>query len=700
MVKEAFFMKERTITVYDKNGKKIAVFANTETTVPGEQALNVMSSPTIDIVSNGESTLTFQMLIESPKWQQIKHPENLFYCKNRIYTYLNEQSIIYDGPVVTVTLVELWYLLKYKFVQAHNVDPKLEALDTHTVKILPKTDTKFKLTVNGKQYEDNEVKDSRGVVMPRGSAGYALWAILKGTDWTLGVCDVLPDGFNAAEDYGTFNIETDMKTALENIQFIQQCYGGILDWDSLHKVLSLRDERKDSTDFNTWKGFVARYGKNLTEMPKITWDNNLITRLYPLGNGNLNIAKVNNGKNYVDDFSFTNVIYEGYIQNENIYDTNDEGGQRTLKFWAEQKIKDLCRPRKSIEYDIKDRRATTDGWTEPFDINHVIKAYYIDTETKKEVWEYQRIQHLTENWFWPASDTVIEVGDKVSNEIELFHQIYKFTENSVKTDASGNISATDITIELPYDYLYEYYGDDWEMAYYNGGAYGNLNTITRLHAEHETANTKAVADLHVYADETFTTIASFTEFEAKTEDGFRKSNTRIDQVSTELYAQIDLEARHYEENKKYTSESIAALKLYVDGDFAQATLNASYNYTNQETGKVSNSLAEFKAYASQNYAQAQQVARLDGHVASVTSTVKSFQDGSGTISCNSLQADHININALRGGVIEGIGRISTSSLTSDYVYATHIIFGNSTLGTSTISYMGTSGYKTITVVTA
>lgn len=117
-----------------------------------------------------------------------------------------------------------------------------EAIDEHTFVILPKANKKYKLTIDGVSYEDSEVKDSRGVVMPRGSGGYAMWAALKNSGWTLGICDVIAKDFDPSIDYGCFNIESDMKDVLYNVQYIQQLYGGIFDWDSEHKVLNYRAE--------------------------------------------------------------------------------------------------------------------------------------------------------------------------------------------------------------------------------------------------------------------------------------------------------------------------------------------------------------------------------------------------------------------------------------------------------------------------
>lgn len=453
-------MESREIKVRDKSGNLIAVFSNDSACNSDEVAENLMIAPTINLVSNGESTLSFQMLSKSEKWHQIKNPENIYECNGRKYTALNAHSIVYSGNIVNVTLVETWYLLEKKYVQAYNVDTNIEAVDEHTVKILPKsTDPLF---INGTSYSDSSVKDSRGETMPRGSAGYALWSVLKGSGWSLGICDVIDPEFDPSNDWGCFNIETDMKDVLYNVQFIQQQYGGILVWDSMNQTVSLRSESVSNSDFNTWKGYSVFKGKNLQDNPTITWDNDLITRLYVLGQDNLNIKKVNNQMGYVEDHSYTDAIYIGYSQNQNIYDTtasedddSDQSeyeqaasvnGQKALLYWGQEQVKKLSKPRKSVSYSIVDIRGDSESeFYEDFDINDIVKAYYIDSDTGEEISEELRIQHLQYNYFFPSTDSVIEVGDKIANEVEIIHEIYKTQKyETVKSNALKEIATTAI----------------------------------------------------------------------------------------------------------------------------------------------------------------------------------------------------------------------------------------------------------------
>ena len=513
------------VRVYDKQRQLLAVFDGKAEALNEEQERNQMVAPTVHRETNGESTLTFQMMVKSEKWQTIKDPENIYVLNDREYTALSDGAYEYGGDgnaqIVTAKLVETWYLLDKKYVQAYNcgiycyakakfknyttdgavftisasdcsapdnaVSPALawsqiknwvtqdkdgnnltyaiiksdefkptnwedapagvffdsfsvsgntatvtikprakqtvrstmdyadkntftlekqpypasltgvyvnttiktetedkityttstkqtdaytyangtltltyspasnetinsvvfeyeqsdlgtikegatctfaygaEVVDEHTFCILPKADQKYKLTVNGREYSDNDVRDGRGQVMPRGSAGYAMWAALKDTEWKLGVCDVLATGFDASIDYGCFNLECDMQHVLYIVQYIQELYGGILDWDSKNKVLNYRCENSDDYQayedgYNNWTGYEFRIGKNMTNQPKLTWDNELITKGYVLGYNNLNIKKVNSGKSYVENYSYTNKVYEGYLEQPLIYD--------------------------------------------------------------------------------------------------------------------------------------------------------------------------------------------------------------------------------------------------------------------------------------------------------------------------------------------------------------------------------------------
>ena len=813
---------ENIVYVYDKHMNLIATFDGNTEGLSNEEMRNLMVSPTVHIETNGESTLSFQMLVNTEKWQLIRDPENIYFLNDRYYTALNENSFQYQGTgnarIVNVTLPETWYLLDKKFTQIYNcgiycyakakfsgyttdgaiftisssdcsnagdtitpanawtqvkmwetknedgtdisyailqsnnqkptnwenvpsavffesfsvygntatvkiksrakktvqksfeyvnggsyafedfpypasllsvsvtstVTTKTEekttyttstkevsysysngrfsisyspsenetianvicqyeyydlgsissgatcyfaygpeVVDEHTVVILPKAKSKYKLTIDGVEYNDSEVRDARGVIMPRGSAGYAMWAILKNSGWSLGVCDVLATGFNTSIDYGCFNIESDMKDVLYNIQYVQELYGGILDWDSKNKVLNYRAENSDDYEayqdgFNDWTGYEFRSGKNMTDQPDITVDNNLTTKGYLLGYGNLNVKNVNGGKSYVEDYSYTDSVYEGYLEQSLIYDTNDEGGQRQLLYWGQKEIKKRSRPRKTISANVTDVRTTPGYEHEVFDINNIVRIYYRDKVTDEEIYEEQRITLWEYNAF-ALYDCTVEMGDKTQNLSQLFKLIYnKSVEDSPSTDASGNISSSDLVIEIPN------YDVSSSFGYYGSGGYGRtLSDYIELIARKTTENSDAISGLVIEATDLYARSELFASYQKQTDELFSQTYSGLTVYADKKVAELEAVA---EGHWTQLGNDIESVETYARAGFeAQAAQNAAFTRQYSElttTTKnlqlqittTTTALAEFKTYASSNYASVSAVATLNNEV--------------------------------------------------------------------------------------
>ena len=676
----------KQIKVTDKIGNKLAVFDNSEVYKSHETMRNTLAEPILHIESGKIATLDFKILSDCEKWKQVNHPENLWYCEGRVFTMLEENSVSYDGNLANVTLYEIANLLKREYAQIQNMDTKIEPVDIHTIKILPRSKQEFKLTINGVKYEDSVVKDSRGITMPRGSAGYALWALLKASKqgWKLGICDVLPKDFNASKDIGSMQLESDQESIFENIQHIPELWGGVLVYDSLNKFIHLRDESIANSDFNTWNGFTAREGINLLEKPQIQVDNNIITKAYILGNGDLSIKQVNDDKEYLENYSYTNEVYEGYLRNENIHYTgsNSTSGQSQLKLWGTKELAKMCRPRKVYLFSVLDRSIEDDFSHMTFAINDIAKIYFTDAETGKTISDTQRIIDIQYDVFSRAECSVI-AGDKILNKQDIYKLIYDNSAGSVTVpDWSGGFNASDIVINIP---------DEWINWFGGSGGYSSISTdqLFEIYVEKITENTNANAGLRLYADETFSTIETFTNFEKKTEDEFSKSWTLINQTSSALEAQITLEAGHYKETKNSIVESNARItatantlqsqitleashyketkdeietanvnivksnakitetanslqaqisleakhyketkdgiananaNIAIASNNLSASINAEANYRSQGDKANSDALASFKAYASSNYATVGMLASTNNNLASVSAT--------------------------------------------------------------------------------
>ena len=522
-------MKELTkkVYVYNKNNELLAYFDGEPPSYP-ENRIDMMIEPTVTIESNGASTFTFSMNMYSQKWQDISDPENIYLVDGRKYVCLNETGIVTENETVTVTAYETWKLLEKRYVQAYNVPKEDEFIDDQTVCLLPKSTEP--LVVNGVTYTNNPY--------PRGSAGYNIWALLQGSGWTLAYCDVIADGFNAAEDYGVFNVETDQKDLLYNLEHVRDLYGGIFEWDSVNQTLSVHDSSKWNNDY----GFEIRKGKNLQTLT-ISMDTDITTRLYPLGENSLNISAVNNGKRYVDDFSYTTAIYEKNLQNSDIYD------QKQLLYWGQEQVKKLSRPRKNINCEIVDVRTVEGREYETFDINHLATVIYSDGPEQTLTKETLRIISWTYNVFAPYQAT-IELGDKLQNMVDFLKQSY---ESGNKAD-----SVIDSGGRIDYDSLWDYengtyWGDtlykyihetehrleikiddvEGSLADFIIEANETFATIDAL-VKFETETTTAIANLKMYADDTFATITSFVSFQDQTSTHFSQIEQYVDDVESRV----------------------------------------------------------------------------------------------------------------------------------------------------------------------
>lgn len=686
-------------------------------------------------------------------------------------THINPVSITKTETSITITFCNYGGAIPHGATAMFGAG--IESIDDHTVIVLPKSNNKYKLTIDGVQYEDSVVVDEREVLQPRGSGGYALWSVIRNSGWRLGTCDMTHALFNTAQvdatcstqvrdftalygtykessnswsfdlaqntdsafrralsswsvddtlyiadvstvdgapewtnspesihvsyinatdskitvkfdnlggaitndcvvafsnsgealeakfvvsptdsgfayastwesgyslsiydavgwadapvsarlisavlngdgnleltmlnlggtisagatahfvsgnEIGVFNDETDAKDIFENIKLIQELWGGVIVFDSMNKVIHYRDEDKEGTDFNTWNGFTIQRGKNIVALPSVYWNADIITRLYPLGADKLNIALVNGGKRYVDDFSYTNTVFEGYVEQPNIYDTLDDGGMLQLLYWAQREVSKVCRPRMTVKYENKvvDRRQIGGYEFDTFDLNSIVKAYYIDSETDQETSELLRIVNWEYDVWNPLLNTTIEVGDIHANVRDVFKLIYKKTEEMPVFDAKGRISADDISV-----------GSGSSSGSRGGGGGGGGGTLADALEEQINSN----AYFYQKFDQQSATIGLVAEYARTTDEYARTSYAALDtKVDTEVAA-IQLTVQHnYDNLLGEISQTSSALQLWAEDTFASATLETRFD--NLVTGM--GNYTSIKQFADATYAK-------------------------------------------------------------------------------------------------
>lgn len=333
----------------------------------------------VDNRLNGDSVLEFSLPANSAKID-VFTPECALYAGWKAYI-LKDDSIdtIRDDNNrlwTKVTAVERFYELDESFVEPSISNDPLA---------LPPADLAIIIVGGGIDLSD-------GRYTP-GTASHALYAILKGSNWKLGVCDV----------EGIYDIEMEKESRLSIIKAIQNIWGGYLVWDSVNRVVSLRDGAK----WQRYNGFQIKYAKNLKHITR-TQSNRLITKLYPFGHDNLDIAAVNNGVKFITNNEYSPREYVGTYQNQDIY------SQTELMAKAVDELKLISRPRYLYKVKLVDIRTLAEFSHEDYFLGDMIDI--VDSTVAPDSPRPRLIRHRY-NLFRPW-ECDFDIGDPEERLIE------------------------------------------------------------------------------------------------------------------------------------------------------------------------------------------------------------------------------------------------------------------------------------------
>lgn len=416
--------EDNQVYVLNKNEQVLAIFNKDDE--------DTLINPRIEKKQNSESIFTFTIDMKNPKWEEINNPENLYLVDGMMFSTnfdgsFKENVSENDEKTIEVTAYERQQLLSRKFVRAWNSETGLEKIDTFMVVILSNGNLPLKnddITINTRY--------------PKGSSGYALEGLLYGTGWTVGTCDIYEyENGEVVKDendnpvYAKFDLETDQTTIYDNILKIQELWGGILVFDSLNKIVHHRNE----TVYLPYNGYEVKYQKNMQSLEK-KYNNKIITKLCPLGEGGLNIKSVNHSNVWLENYSYTNTVLEGIENNPDITDPTQ------LKRWGERKLQMLCRP--SIELDVNVALLyQLDGYElETVDLNHIV-----------DVMNYEDInlEPVYANGLYPRgglypSDSIYPIREKDKLQLRVIEFSYSVWNKSDATIKLSNITldSTDI----------------------------------------------------------------------------------------------------------------------------------------------------------------------------------------------------------------------------------------------------------------
>ncbi|MDE1406964.1 phage tail spike protein [Bacillus licheniformis] len=154
--------------------------------------------------------------------------------------------------------------------------------------------------------------------MESGNAVEVLDDLLEETIWAKGEIDPMFESV-----YRTFESGED-SNILECIKKWAETYGGLLEWDTENRKVSLKDIRENGR----FKGGIINYGKFLKSLKRSRTTDELVTRLWVYGSEDLTIHSVNpTGQGYIEDFSYFMHPFEmdsnGVVKKSSYYMSDD-----------------------------------------------------------------------------------------------------------------------------------------------------------------------------------------------------------------------------------------------------------------------------------------------------------------------------------------------------------------------------------------
>jgi phage minor structural protein len=194
------------------------------------------------------------------------------------------------------------------------------------------------------------------------------------------------------------------KNALAILRKVQDLHGGDLIFDNANKTVSLLNF--SGTD----SGALFCYKKNMKSIKRVIDTQSLITRLYAYGKDGMTFASINDGKEYVEDTTYTNEIRVSTLDCSNF--TNP---YQMLEY-AEMRLADYAAPRISYVLNAMDLSVLTGYEHESWKLGDIVTVKDDELNISVKTRIVRREYNLLEPWntVLELSTTLRELGDSSS----------------------------------------------------------------------------------------------------------------------------------------------------------------------------------------------------------------------------------------------------------------------------------------------
>lgn len=246
---------------------------------------------------------------------------------------------------------------------------------------------------------------------------------LEGTGWTVGECDV-----TKIRNAGMINCNS--LQVIENLCTAYMCDHS---FDTFRKRVNFYQKMGEK------RGAYFMDGLNLKRLTRETDSYDYYTRIIPIGAEGLTIEEVNGGKNYLENYQYSNKILTYIWKDESYTDA------QTLKEDAEEKLKEMSEPAESFSCEVVDLASQRkDFGLLAYSLGDEVKLINRETRTmtSRRITKTVRYLEAPEKNSCEISNVVstfTEMQEKLSKAAEIVN--YVITEDGKYT---GTVNVSDI----------------------------------------------------------------------------------------------------------------------------------------------------------------------------------------------------------------------------------------------------------------
>lgn len=275
--------------------------------------------------------------------------------------------------------------------------------DEFVIKEVPGTNGSFPQIVAVLNLEDLQKDMWKTFSVTDVTIDEAVRTVLAGTGWTIGECNV-----TKRRNAGMMQV-----SSLDVIQNLCKAFMCEPVFDTINKKVSFYVQRGED------KGVYFMSGLNLKKLQKKSTSYDYYTRIIPIGANGMTIESVNDGKNYLENYQYSNKELTYIWKDESYTDA------QALKDDAELKLNDLSKPTLSYSADVRDlAKQKTEYAILSYGIGDNVTLIDRETGTRDK----QRIVKLVE---YPQNPE--------KNTCELANTVLTFEEMQQKVQDAANI---------------------------------------------------------------------------------------------------------------------------------------------------------------------------------------------------------------------------------------------------------------------